>query len=332
MRARLVESQPEVPSMGQLPKQGMSVSPELGAHSCCLRPDLLLEAQFLEHYCCVPVHLPSPSGSQAKGNNMIELQECEGMGPGTPNLLCSLPFFRSCYSVCFFLFEGGKGYARSLPFSQALVQGGRCTSPFGKQHSQAWEMRGQGRALQECLSNSGKANLFDIISVRKAKSVCVPLLWPIPRWTEFYWLVPAVWQSAAAGLAMSAVPGTALMDATAELGLEGSCVSLTTGRTRALPLSAFLICCLWAGEAGRDESVTRGGRGALSYRPCQNVQGLAENLVLFPFFSRLWHCVFMGVSWKDALKADKVKEGLQVASHVFVIFGNSASQVPSFWV
>lgn len=65
---------------------------------------------------------------------------------------------------------------------------------------------------------------------------------------------------------------------------------------------------LWAGEAGRDESVTQGGRGTLSYRPCQNMQDLAESFVLFPF-SRLWHCMFMGISWRDALQEGKLKEG-----------------------
>lgn len=90
MGARLMENQPEV---RQLPRWGMSVSPELSVHICCLRPELLLEAQFLKHYCCVPVHLLSPSASQAKGNITIQLQECESLGPVTPNLLCSLPFF-----------------------------------------------------------------------------------------------------------------------------------------------------------------------------------------------------------------------------------------------
>lgn len=51
-----------------------SVSPELGVHPCCLRPDLLLEAKFLEHYCYVPVYLPSPAASQAKVNITIHLE------------------------------------------------------------------------------------------------------------------------------------------------------------------------------------------------------------------------------------------------------------------
>lgn len=62
------------------------------------------------------------------------------------------------------------------------------------------------------------------------------------------------------------------------------------------------------------------------------MQDLAENSVLFPFFSRLWHCMLMGIPWRDALQEGKLKEGLQVAFYVFVIFGNSASQVLSFWV
>lgn len=61
------------------------------------------------------------------------------------------------------------------------------------------------------------------------------------------------------------------------------------------------------------------------------MQDLAKSFVLFPFL-RLWHCMFMGVSWRDALQEGKLKEGPQVALSVFGIFGNSASQVLSFWV
>lgn len=43
-----MESQPEVARVGKLPQQGPSVSPELGARTCCLRPALLLEAQSSE--------------------------------------------------------------------------------------------------------------------------------------------------------------------------------------------------------------------------------------------------------------------------------------------
>lgn len=38
------------------------------------------------------------------------------------------------------------------------------------------------------------------------------------------------------------------------------------------------------------------------------MQDLAESFVLFPF-SRLWHCMFMGISWRDALQEGKLKEG-----------------------
>lgn len=62
------------------------------------------------------------------------------------------------------------------------------------------------------------------------------------------------------------------------------------------------------------------------------MQDLAESFVLFLFFLRLWHCMFMGLSWRDALWEGKLKEGLQVALSVFVVFGNSASQVLSFLV
>lgn len=54
----------------------------------------------------------------------------------------------------------------------------RCLSvaPSEKQHSQGCDMSRQHHALQEHLTNSGKANLFDIISVHNAKFVCVSLL------------------------------------------------------------------------------------------------------------------------------------------------------------
>lgn len=109
MGARLMESQPEVPSVRQLPRGGMSVSPELSAPACCFRPELLLEVWFLDHYCYVPVHLLSPSASQAKGNITIQSHECESMGPVTPNLLCSLPFFFFLIVVQGFFVWGAQG-------------------------------------------------------------------------------------------------------------------------------------------------------------------------------------------------------------------------------
>lgn len=48
IRDELMETQPEVASVGKLPGQCLSVSPELSAHICCLRPELLLEAPSLE--------------------------------------------------------------------------------------------------------------------------------------------------------------------------------------------------------------------------------------------------------------------------------------------
>lgn len=67
-------------------------------------------------------------------------------------------------------------------------------APSEKQHSQGCDMSRQHHSLREHLTNSGKANLFDIISVHKAKSVCVSLLWKIPWWTTCHRLLPAVWQ------------------------------------------------------------------------------------------------------------------------------------------
>lgn len=61
------------------------------------------------------------------------------------------------------------------------------------------------------------------------------------------------------------------------------------------------------------------------------MRDLPENFVRFPFFPRLCLGMFMSTSWRDALQEGKLKEGLQVALSVFVIFGNS-SQVPSFGV
>lgn len=92
MGARLLERQPEVPSVGQLPRQCMSVSPELSVHTCCLRPELLLEAQFLEHRCCVPIHLPSPSASKPRGTLQSSYRSARAWALS----------LQICYALCLF--------------------------------------------------------------------------------------------------------------------------------------------------------------------------------------------------------------------------------------
>lgn len=133
--------------------------------NCSWKPSFwstIAVCQFLCH------HLQLPS----QGERYDPVRGVREHGPCHSKAIMPFAFLKNCHSGWFFLW--GTGNARTLPFSslsEAVLHRGLSTAPSGKQHSKAWDRRGRGRALQGCLSNSGKANVFDIISVRQAKSV-----------------------------------------------------------------------------------------------------------------------------------------------------------------